>query len=34
MPKFKPKQLTYGSEPKPLPISEDVEEKIIKAIID
>jgi hypothetical protein len=38
LPKFRPKQLTFGSEePKPLPATsedEDVEEKSIKTIID
>jgi hypothetical protein len=36
LPRFKTKQLTFDSEPKPLPISEDedIEEKSIKAIID
>jgi len=38
LPKFRPKQLTFGSEePKPLPTTsedEDVEEKSIKTIID
>jgi hypothetical protein len=34
LPKFKPKQLTFGPEPKPLPEEEEVEEKSIKAIID
>jgi hypothetical protein len=36
LPKFKPKQLTFGPELKPLPISDDdaVEEKSIRAIMD
>ena len=35
LPKFRPKQLTFGSEePKPLPEDEDVEEKSIKALIE
>jgi hypothetical protein len=42
LPKFRPKELTFGSadpkplpeEPKPLSEDEDVEEKSIKAIID